>query len=229
MNSTQKSNSQKPKRKRKIGRYFFYDLVKVTSAIPGLIWLRPKVYGINGKKPKKIKGGVLISANHMSFEDPIILLCVFWYRHLASLATKDLYKNKMLHFMFNCMHCIQVDKQNFSMSSLHAVFEYLNDDKAVMIFPEGGVNLHNTEVNSFKSGAVLMAYRTKKPILPVYLVKPEKGYHRRRVVIGELFDVATALGDRPTMQDMARVSEEIRQKELELCDYYNNIIKEKNK
>ncbi len=227
MNSTTKSKSQKPKRK--IGKYFLYDLVKITGGLPAIVWLRPKVYGIGGKKPKKIKGGVLISANHMSFEDPIILLCVFWYRHLASLATKELYKNKMLHFMFNCMHCIQVDKQNFSMSSLHAVFEYLNDDKAVMIFPEGGVNLHNTEMSSFKSGAVLMAHRTKKPILPVYLVKPEKWYNRREIIIGEPFDVATSLGDYPTMQDMARVSEELRQKELELREYYNNIIKEKKK
>ncbi len=227
MNSTTKSNSQRPKKK--IGKYFLYDFVKITSALPALVWLRPKVYRLDGKKPEKIKGGVLISANHMSFEDPIIILITFWYRRVASLATKDLYKNKLLHFMFNCMHCIQVDKQNFSMSSLHAVFEYLSEDKAVLIFPEGGVNLQNTEMNSFKSGAVLMAHRTKKPILPVYLVKPEKWYHRRRVIIGEPFDVATALGDRPTMQAMARVSEELRQKELELCEYYNNINKENNK
>ncbi len=226
MNSTTKSNSQNPK---KIGKYFLYDLVKITGCPSALLWTRPKVYGINGKKPEKIKGGVLISANHMSFEDPIIVLCAFWYRRIFSLATKDLYKNKLLNFMFNCMHCIQVDKQNFSMRSLHAVFEYLSEEKAVLIFPEGGVNLQNTEMSSFKSGAVLMAHRTKKPILPVYLVKPEKWYHRRIVIVGEPFDVATALGDRPTMQDMARVSEELRQKELELCEYYNNINKEKNK
>ncbi len=227
MNSTKKSNNQSPKKK--IGKYFWYDFVKITGAPSALLWTRPKVYGLNGKKPPKIKGGVLVSSNHISFEDPIIVLCVFWYRRLFSLATKDLYKNKLLEIMFGCMHCIQVDKGNFSMKSLHAVFEYLSEDKAVLIFPEGRVNLQDTQMSSFKSGAVLMAHRTKKPILPIYLVKPKKWYHRREIIIGEPFDVADSLGDYPTMQDMARVSDELRQKELELCEYYNNISKEKNK
>ena len=227
MNSTKKSNKRNPKKK--IGQYFLFDFVKITGAPSALLWTRPKVYRTGDKKSSKIKGGVLISANHISFEDPIILLCTFWNRRMASLVTKNMFQTRFLEFFFKGMHCIPVDKENFSMSSLHAVFEYLSADKAVLIFPEGRVNLKDSEMSSFKSGAVLMAYRSQKPILPVYLVKTEKWYHRRKVVIGEPFDVVAALGDRPTMQDMARVSEELRQKELELCEYYNNIVKEKNK
>lgn len=229
MNSTTKSNKTNSKKKTK--SFLLYDLVKITGFVSALIWIRPKIYTLDGKKPKKIKGGMLISANHISFEDPIVILCAFWQRRIVSLATKDLYKNNLMKILLNSIHCIQVDKQNFSMSSLHAVFEYLEADKAVLIFPEGGVNLQNTEMSSFKSGAVLMAHRSKKPILPVYLIKTEKWYHRRKLVIGEPFDVAAALGDRPTMQDMARVSEDLRQKELELCEHYNNNIinKETNK
>ena len=227
MNSTTKSNKQNPKNK--TGSYFLFDFVKITGAIPTLLYFRPKVYMLNGKKTFKLKGGMLISANHISFEDPFIIIYTFWNRKIASLATKDLYKSKLMNFMLDKMHCIQVDKENFSMKSLHEVFEYLSADKTVLIFPEGNVNLKDFQMSSFKSGAVLMAHRTKKPILPVYLVKTEKWYHRRKIVVGELFDVVAALGDRPTMQDMARVSEELRQKELELCEYYNNINKEKNK
>ncbi len=227
MNSKAESNKTKPKKKTK--SFFLYDFVKVTGAIPALIWIRPKVYGIGGKKPEKIKGGVLISANHVCLEDPIVILCAFWYRRLVSLATKDLYRTKLLKFMFTSMHCIQVDKENFSMSSLHSVFEYLEADKAVLIFPEGRINFNDTQMGSFKSGAVLMAYRSKKPILPVYLVKTEKWYHRRKLVVGEPFDVAAVLGDRPTIADMSQVSELLRQKEIELCEYYNNINKETTK
>ena len=116
------SNNSKPvsKKKRRIGSNFFYDFVKITGAIPALIWIRPKVIHIGEKCPK---GGVLISSNHPTFVDPITLLTAFPRRRLHSLVTKDLYKNKLMTFMLSCMHCIQVDKDNFNMASFHEAVE----------------------------------------------------------------------------------------------------------
>ena len=44
------------------------------------------------------------------------------------------------------MHCIQVDKENFSMDSFHEVIRRLKDDKVVLIFPEGQVNRNEKEI-----------------------------------------------------------------------------------
>ena len=214
------SNNSKPvsKKKRRIGSNFFYDFVKITGAIPALIWIRPKVIHIGEKCPK---GGVLISSNHPTFVDPITLLTAFPWRRLHSLVTKDLYKNKLMTFMLSCMHCIQVDMDNFNMASFHTTVERLQNGKAVVIFPEGQVNQGDgREVQAFKSGAILMAHRANVPILPVYIVKREKWYRTQRVVIGEPFDVKSAVGLIPSVDKMNDVSEQLREKELELKRYY---------
>ena len=214
------NNSSKPEsgKKRRIGSNFFYDFVKITGAIPALIWIRPRVIHMGQKCPK---GGVLISSNHPTFMDPITLLTSFPWRRLHCLVTKDLYKNKLMTFMLERMHCIRVDKDNFSMASFHETVDRLKEGKAVVIFPEGQVNQGDgREVQAFKSGAILMAHRASAPILPVYIVKREKWYCAQRVVIGEPFDVKSAVGPIPSVDKMNAVSEQLREKELELKRYY---------
>ncbi len=213
MNSNN-SSQKKPKRLYN----FWYDFVKITGAIPCLIWFRPRIIHVGQKSPK---GGVLISANHPTFFDPMILLTSFPGRRLHIIATKSLYKNKLMTFMFDQMHCIQVDKENFSMVTFHEVVDRLKAGHAVGIFPEGKVT-HNCGdgVQAFKSGAILMAHRAGTPILPVYIARREKWYHFQYVVIGEPFDVKGAVGMIPTMEQVDKVCAQLREKELELMRFY---------
>ena len=206
-----------PRKKRPVGN-FWYDFVKITGLIPGLLWIRPKVIRTGGKCPR---GGVLISSNHPTFLDPIILLASIRERRLHSLATTDLFSNKLKTFMFTQMHCIPVDKNNFSMTTFHEVVDRLKDGKAVVIFPEGQVNRGGgREINAFKSGAILMAHRASAPILPVYIVRREKWYRRQYVVVGEPFDVRAAVGMIPTMEQVDKVCEQLREQELALKRFY---------
>ena len=212
------TNSKKEKKKRGVSN-LLYDFVKITGAIPTLIWLRPKV--IRFGKREKLRGGVLISSNHISYIDPPLLLCVFWNRRVRFLATENLYDTPLKNFFFTHMHCIKVCKSNFSMSSFHAVTDNLKKNRAVLIFPEGQVNRGNDSLLSFKSGAVLMAHNAGAPILPVYIVKQDKWYRRKTVLIGESIDVRALVGERPSMSDLQRASEYIHDKEIELVHKYN--------
>ena len=208
--------------KKKLFSYFHYDFVKVTGALPALLWARPKIYYPFGKPSKK--GPIMVSCNHPTFLDPIMVLLAFPFRRPHSLATKDLFNTKFKAWFFKQMHCIVVDKQNFSLASLHQVVSYLQEGKVVVIFPEGGVQAPDEPgVQAFKSGAVLMANRAKAPILPMYMVKREKWYQRQRMVMGQPIDVAKELGPMPSMQDMNRLTELLREKELELERYYQSL------
>ena len=212
-------NLKDKKKKRKIGSNFCYDVLKWFGIWPALIWLRPKRIFPHGKK--RVKGGVLVCANHRSFLDPLIVHCAILGRRLNCLATKDLYDTKKKARFFNLMNCIMVDKENFSLSSFHTVVEKLQDKKVVVIFPEGQVNREETGgVLAFKSGAVFMAHKSGAPILPMYIVKREKWYERQKIVIGEPFDVRDALGAIPTLEKLTTVSEQLRIKEVELSEYY---------
>lgn len=218
-----KTEKKKPKSN------FLYYLVKITGAIPMLLYFRHKTYKFGDKPlPMKKRGNAVLTANHNSFLDPVIVSVVFGMRNLYYLATKDLYNTKLKKFFFDRIHCIIVDKENFSMSSLHEVCDRLKAGKVVTIFPEGQVNHSENEMLSYKWGAVLMAFKGKAPIVPMYIAPRKHWYNRQRVVLGDPIDITELCGKMPTLVDLQNASEYVRQKELELQDYYNNeILKDK--
>ncbi len=214
-----KSKNRNRKTAKRLAINILYHFVKITGAPSALLWLRPRILRV-GKT--RVKGGVLISSNHRTFIDPIILHCTFPFRTLYSLATKDLYRSKIRTVFFTMVNCIKVDKENFSLSSFHEVVDLLQRGKAVVIFPEGQVNQTNggSTLLTFKSGVSLMAHKSGAPILPVYITECKKWYHRQTVVIGEPIDVRSMLGSMPNVADLNRVSEHLRAEEERLQEYY---------
>ena len=216
-----KDNKSKKKTK-KFGEYFGYDFGKVTGIVPVWLLMRPKVIRVG--KNKAPKGAFMISSNHCTFLDPLFLHCIFWKRRICSLATKDLYKNKLMTFILDSIHCIQVDKSNFNLNSFHEVTKQLKNGKVVMIFPEGQVNRNSKEMTAFKSGVVLMANTAKAPIVPVYLVPPKRWYNQRTAVVGDPIDVRELCGVMPTVDQMNGVGDYVQQKQEELKEFYYNKI-----
>ena len=211
----------KKKRNRNIGQYFLYDFVKATGFLPAWIWLRPKIIRESDKVPKRIKGGVLIASNHVTYIDPIILHLAFLHRRLHSIATKDVAKTKLRKLFFTVANCIFIDKQNFSMSSLREICDRLREEKAVVIFPESSVHEQNV-VREYKSGVVLMSALSKKPILPVCIIKGKKKLSRVKVVIGEPIDIVSMYGPMPTADQIDQVCQMLKLKTEELLNKYNN-------
>lgn len=214
MNCKDKSTKKTKKR-----NYFFFNFVKITGS-PAILLLRPKVLCFGNTRPKDVKGGAIITANHTSFYDPVFGFCVFWRRKMHLVATKDLYNSKFKDFFFRNVQCIQVDKTNFSMSCFHEVKEVLQDNKLVMIFPEGKLNVEQEDMLSFKSGAILMAHNTNKPIIPLYIAKGKKWYNRWYGVLGDPIDVRALCGPFPTLEKLNEVSDFLRQKEEQLKEFY---------
>ena len=211
----------KNKRKNNKRKYnFWYDFVKVTGLIPALIWIRPKVIRL-GEESKKVKGGVLIASNHVTYVDPIILHCAFLKRRLFSVATKDVCKTKLRKFFFSMANCIIIDKQNFALASLREICDVLKQEKAVVIFPESSVSKEEN-INSYKSGFVLMSLLSKKPILPVCIIKRKRWFERMKIVIGEPINVSDICGNTQTVEELEKVSELLQQKEQEMLTAFRD-------
>ena len=65
--------------------------------------------------------------------------------------------------------------------------------------------------------------------MPIYIAKCEKWYHRRHIMIGAPIDIKTLVGEVPTMEEVNRASEYLREREIELRTYYEtNILKNKD-
>ena len=77
-------------------RYLAFDFVKITGAIPALIYLRLKRHYLSGKKQKHLfKGPAIIVCNHATYIDPIIVMVSIWNRRMSFIATEDLYSTKI--------------------------------------------------------------------------------------------------------------------------------------
>ncbi|MBR5279342.1 MAG: 1-acyl-sn-glycerol-3-phosphate acyltransferase [Clostridia bacterium] len=200
---------------------FCYDFIYITGVLPALVWLRPKIHYPFGKPCKK--GALLVLANHHTNIDPILIQLAFPFRRLNSIATKDLFDTPAKARFFELVHCIKIDKENFSLSSFHEIVQRLEQKKLVLIFPEGGVHTQSgNDIKTFKSGVVLMAHRSGAPVIPLYVVKKQKWYQRQHFVMGQAIDVKTILGKIPTMDAIDATSNLLRDKEIELRTYYEN-------
>ena len=206
-------------KKQKKKSNFIYDFIRITGFLPCWIWLRPKIIRENKNVPKRIKGGVLIASNHVTYVDPIILHCAFIYRRLYSIATKDICKTKLRRFLFTTANCIIIDKEKFALESLRTICDMLKQEKAVVIFPESSIN-SSGGVQNYKSGFILMSALSKKPILPVCIIKGKRKLSRIKVVIGEPIDISKTYGDRLTPEQMEEIAKILSEKEKQLLEKY---------
>ena len=71
-----------------------------------------------------------------------------------------------------------------------------------------------------------MAHRSGAPVIPLYVVQRQKWWKCQQMVMGQAIDVKAMLGKIPTVDTIASVSDVLREKEIELRTYYENIGKE---
>ncbi len=207
-------------------RYFFYDFVRLTGW-PLLIFFRPKKIYISKAAKNGFKGGFIFMANHNSLKDPFYLIaCLFRRRH-HFVTTNEVCSTKWRRFLFKtCFLCIEINREKFSMSSFKEITTHLERGNMVSMFPEGHINVEQDELNPFKGGVVMMAYKANVAIRPVYLEKRKHWYSRLRLYVGEEFFVKEYLGNKVlntnTVKEVALELEK-KEKELEiLCSNYRN-------
>lgn len=206
-----------------------YDFVKVTAAIPALIWLRPKWLRVD-RESRHITGAELIVGNHNTFYDPIAMMVAMYHRRLRFVATEELFAGKFKNWLFTrVFRCIPINQQNMRMQTLRDVNEALKAGSAVALFPEGHVlTEEESRSGAMRSGMVLMAAQGKCPIVPVYIMTPEKWYNRLRIAIGAPISVQTK-GPMPTLGEIERFTGEVAQSMRELRDICLNDANKKTK
>ena len=211
------------KSKKKIKNYLFYDFVRITAVIPGLLWFRIRNIYSTEKARQKIKDGALLISNHSGDIDPVIAMFSIWNRRHHFIATSELFDSKIKRFLFERFHCIEIDKQNVSMNTFREIVDHLQKGKLVSMFPEGHIT-KSEEVQKFKSGAVLMAVTAKKPIIPIYIKKRKNIWQRQVVVVGEPINPFEMFGKMPSLSDMDKIAELLKEKEIELKKIADNTL-----
>ncbi|MBQ9428808.1 MAG: 1-acyl-sn-glycerol-3-phosphate acyltransferase [Clostridia bacterium] len=198
--------------------YLFYDCTKVLTALPGLIWFRPKYLYVNDKAKKRIRGGAIVISNHNSFFDPVYLQFAVWYRRHHFVCLQKFFDGPA-GWLFKCFLCIPVDKENVSLDSFRSITDCLEKGELVTIFPEGKVDVAGEEISAFRTGMVLMAMTGGAPIVPVYIKKRKRFYDRLVAVFGEAVDIGAVFADEPAFTRIEKIAKMLEEKEQELKQF----------
>ena len=206
-------------------KYLLFDIVKWFGFWQVWLWWRPKVIYDGLEAKKKVKGKAVISANHVSFADPFILQCAVLYRRWHFLFMTDLIKNKFQQWIYkNVFLSFPIDRDAPSFKTMKFLSEYVKGGNLLALFPEGHIK-RDGELDNFKGGAVLIAYLSDAPIVPVYHQKRKNPWHRVRIAIGKPFNVKEMIGPSLNQDKLNEVVNKLHDYELQLKE----ICEEKKK
>jgi 1-acyl-sn-glycerol-3-phosphate acyltransferase len=171
-------------------RWFPYDQLRVLFWPIGKILFPTKYYYADGRKPtRRIHGGAVIIANHVSLWDPPIIAHAFTSRRVFFMAAETLYeKNRFLTWFMNIIGSIRVNRgAALDLESFNHARTVLKAGGVVCVFPEGQLSRAN-RLLPFKPGMVLMAAMSGTPIIPVYKAEVPQPFHRLHMIIGRPID-----------------------------------------
>lgn len=181
-----------------------------------------------GRKNYNKKQNYVIVCNHRSGLDPVIMNFNFKKR-IRFIAKKELWKGKdKSYFYDNLLGCIPIDREKgLNLSSTKKAFEILNNKECLGIFPEGTRKDSEDEIK-IKDGACLFAIKSKKPILPCYILNKQKVFKRNVLIIGKPFELSDFYDKKLDKETLFQAGEILAKKIMDLKEEYNKIIEEKN-
>lgn len=202
-------------------RRFPQDLARLVC-LPLLLVLRPKRLTPEGKKyTEKLDGGAILAANHTSFFDPFAVGVTFWYRRIFFFVAEVVMRGKFRPILLKGVGCIKVERSIADVEAIKKAIGILKEGRPLTVFPQGGIN-KGEEVNSLKSGAVLMALQAGVPIIPMHIYKRRHWYSRLEVVIGKTIYPNEMITKKiPSTADIERISEALLE-EMNRCNIKEN-------
>ncbi|MBQ2897429.1 MAG: 1-acyl-sn-glycerol-3-phosphate acyltransferase [Clostridia bacterium] len=136
-------------------------IIAVVKAFLKVIY-RPIVIGAQNLETV---GGFVLTANHRSNWD-VLVLYAFLNKELYFMAKADLFKNKFFGWFLKKFGAFPVKRGANDLGAIKHAIHILNDGKILGIFPQGK-RTDEFNVDDAKAGAVLIASRCKKPVIPV--------------------------------------------------------------
>ena len=163
---------------------FYYSILRFFA---GLL-IRFRVIG----RENIPEGGALVCANHSHWCDPILMAFALTKKvHLHVIGKKELFNVPVLGKILKKIGSFPVDREGVDVSAVRTVLHYLKGGGKVGIFPEGTRTSTDGSVEA-KVGAVRMAEMARVPVVPVYIPRRKRLFHKLTVVIGKPYMINEA-------------------------------------
>jgi len=133
-----------------------------------LVWPlgRPHVSGLENLPSK---GPFVISPNHQSYLDPVVLAGVLpfgLFRELFFVGAVEYFETRLTRWLASRLNVVPVDPDANLLPAMQAAAFGLQHGKVLMLFPEGERSIDG-RVKKFKKGAAILSHHLQVPIVPV--------------------------------------------------------------
>lgn len=118
-----------------------------------------------GRQHLPTDGNAIFLSTHQSMLDPVLVGLVFNGR-LNYIARKSLFHQPLFAFLIRLLDAIEIDRERGGLAGLREMMKRLNDEKMVLIFPEG-TRTTDGEIGELKLGFSPIARKTKAALVPM--------------------------------------------------------------
>jgi 1-acyl-sn-glycerol-3-phosphate acyltransferase len=137
-----------------------------------VVWSVTGRLTVTGQEAMPPYGPLLVASNHLSLNDAGTLV-VALPRQIIFLAKKELWEKPIGRFYCNAVGAVPLDRQRGGGGALRYALGALQEDKAILMFPEGSIS-PTGQLQRAKTGLAWLALKTQAPILPVGIAGSEK-------------------------------------------------------
>jgi len=162
---------------------------------------------VEGKENIPREGAAIICANHISYNDPIVL-CLISKRKLHLVAKQELFKNKFFGFVLRRLHAIPVNREKTDMSTYKAVMKILQGNGMVGIFAQG-TRVKEGEAQDIKAGVALFALKGNACVVPTYIDATYRLFSKITVRFGAPMTLEAYRGVKLKSEGLAEVADYI--------------------
>lgn len=118
-----------------------------------------------GRENVPKEGPVLLCSNHVTMKDPVIL-GISQRRQVFYMAKEELFRNGFIGGVLRGLGAFPVKRGTGGTDALEDAYTLLEENAVVGVFIEG-TRSKTGELQRPKTGAALLHYRTKAPVVPV--------------------------------------------------------------
>ncbi|MGI5888317.1 MAG: lysophospholipid acyltransferase family protein [Oscillospiraceae bacterium] len=164
------------------------------------------------------EGRVILACNHLSAWDPVYIGAT-QKRTFRTMAKAELFDNKIVAFFISRMGAFPVHRGASDIKSISTAMRILKkDEDMLLIFPEG-TRSKDRKLGELHTGVAAIAYKTKTPVVPVYI--SEKGkpkmFRKSLITYGKPVPAEELAGEEGSEHDKyARGTEKLREAMLAL-------------
>jgi len=111
-------------------------------------------------------GPCLIVSNHFSYLDSLIISSIYRKQYIVILASQDIKKQPIMHWLSKYNVTIFVDLENGGLSALRNIISLLRRGYIVLVYPEG-TRSRSGLMGEPQAGFIKIAQAANVPIIPV--------------------------------------------------------------